>query len=86
MANQDIATELLQSGRSLWSSVECDVKRDCVVVYARLRADPPLGIEGALVESERLLKSVLESRVGDDDQWLAAVQWSERLCRTFTRR
>jgi hypothetical protein len=85
MANHDIATELLQSGHSLWSSVECDVKRDYLVVYARLRADPPLGIEGALVESERLLKSVLEPRVGDDP-WLAAVQWGERLCRTFTRR
>lgn len=79
METQNITAELLESGDSLWSSVECDMKRDRVIVYARLRADPPLGVAGALAESERVLSSVL-----DGHHWLAAVQWSERLCRTFT--
>jgi hypothetical protein len=78
-----IATELLQRGDSLWSSVECDVKRDCVVIYARLRAHPSLRVEKALAESERVFTSVLERRL-EGHQWLATVQWSERLCKTFT--
>ena len=78
-----IASELLRCGDSLWSWVECDVKRDCVVIYARLRANPSLGVEHALAESERVFKSVLEHRL-ERHNWLAAVQWSERLCRTFT--
>jgi hypothetical protein len=79
-----IASELLQCGDALWSSVECDVKRECVVIYARLRANPSLGVEHALAESERVFKSVLEHRL-EGHPWLAAVQWSERLCRTFTQ-
>jgi hypothetical protein len=75
----DIAADLLESGDSLWSSVECDVRNDRVIIYARLRLNPPLGVEGALAESERVFNSVLDGR-----HWLAAVQWSERLCRTFT--
>jgi len=78
MGRHDLATELLNSGDSLWSSVECDVKHDVVIVYARLRANSPLGVEGALAESERVFSSVL----GGQD-WLAAVHWSERVCRTF---
>jgi len=78
-----IASELLQRGDSLWSSVECDVKRDRVVIYARLRAHPSLGVEHALAESERVFKSVLERRL-EGHNWLATVQWSERLCKTFT--
>jgi len=83
LAEQLIASELLQRGDSLWSSVECDVKRDCVVIYARLHANPSLGVEHALWESERVFKSVLERRL-EGHNWLAAVQWSERLCKTFT--
>ena len=79
METHVIAAELLQGGDSLWSSVECDMKRDRVIVYARLRANPPLGVEDALAASERVLNSVLDGR-----DWLAAVHWSERLCRTFT--
>jgi hypothetical protein len=79
MERHSIAAQLLETGDSLWSSVECDVKRDRVIVYARLHANPPLGVEGALVASERVLASVLGGR-----DWLAAVQWSDRLCRTFT--
>jgi hypothetical protein len=78
MKTDSIAAKLLQSGDSLWSSVECDVKCDRVIVYARLRANPPLGVAGALAESERVFNLVL---AGD---WLATVQWSDRLCRTFT--
>jgi hypothetical protein len=78
MKTHSIAAQLLQSGDSLWSSVECDVKCDRVIVYARLRANPPQGVEGALSESERVFNSVL---AGD---WLATVHWSGRLCRTFT--
>jgi hypothetical protein len=79
MEMHGIAAELLATGESLWSSVECDMKRDRVIVYARLRANPPLGVAGALAESERVFNAVLDGR-----DWLAAVQWSERLCRTFT--
>ena len=78
METRNIAAELLESGCSLWSSVECDVKHDRVIVYARLRANPVLGVEGALAASERVLSSVLGGR-----EWLAAVQVSDRLCRTF---
>lgn len=78
-----IASELLQRGESLWSSVECDLKRDCVVIYARLHANPVCGVDRALAESERVFKSVLEQRLAGHS-WLAAVQWSERLCKTFT--
>src|SRR5262245_53913275 len=79
MESRSIAAQLLENGDSLWSSVECDVKQDRVIVYARLHTNSPLGVEGALVASERVLMSVL-----DGHDWLAAVQWSDRLCRTFT--
>ncbi|HET8697373.1 MAG TPA: hypothetical protein VFO94_07810 [Gammaproteobacteria bacterium] len=79
MDSHVIAAQLLENGDSLWSHVECDVKRDRVIVYARLHANSPLGVQGALVASERVLTSVLGER-----DWLAAVQWSDRLCRTFT--
>jgi hypothetical protein len=79
MESHLIAAQLLENGDALWSHVECDVKRDRVIVYARLHANSPLGVQGALVASERVLTSVLGGR-----DWLAAVQWSERLCRTFT--
>jgi hypothetical protein len=75
-----IAGELLQTGRELWSSVECDVKRDRLVIYARLCATPDL--QQALEESERVLAAVLERRFAGQN-WVAAVQWSERLCRTI---
>ncbi|HET7133868.1 MAG TPA: hypothetical protein VFJ95_16550 [Gammaproteobacteria bacterium] len=79
MDSHILAAQLLENGDSLWSHVECDVKRDRVIVYARLHANSPLGVQGALVASERVLTSVLGER-----DWLAAVQWSDRLCRTFT--
>ena len=78
MRTHKIAAELIRRGDSLWSSVECEVKRDRVIVYARLSAHHAHGVQGALVESERLFSSVL---AGCD--WLAAVRWSDRLCRTF---
>lgn len=80
---RDIAAELRGSGSGLWSSVECDVKRDRIVVYARLVPHRQADLERALAESERVLKSVLEQRAASASRWLAAVQWSERLCRTF---
>ena len=83
MNEYSIASELLRCGDELWSSVECDVKRNRVVVYARLRANPSLGVEHALAESERVFKSVLKHRL-EGHPWLASVQWSERLCKTFT--
>ena len=86
MANEhSLASELLATGGRLWSAVECDVKRDRVVVYARLCSHAPTDIQGALAESERVFKTVLGRRVGAGN-WLAAVQWSDRLCRTFTPR
>jgi hypothetical protein len=75
----DIELKLLTIGRDLFSDVECDVWRDRVVVYARLGATPNL--EHALRESERLLTSVLSSL--DAQDWIAAVHWSERMCRTI---
>lgn len=77
----DITADLLRSGGSLWSTVECDVRSDRVIVYARLRANHTHGVEGALVESERIFNSVLAGR-----EWLAAVHWTDRLCRTFKSR
>jgi hypothetical protein len=84
--NGGIVAELRDSGSRLWSSVECDVKQHCVVVYARLYTHPRLDLEGALAESERLLKDVLGRRLEGQKNWVAAVQWSERLCKTFTPR
>ena len=80
MAEPDhIADQILSVGRQLFSSIECDIWRDRVVVYARLSATPNL--ERALEESERLLTSVLERL--DTQDWIAAVHWSERMCRTI---
>jgi hypothetical protein len=81
--DRDIAAELRHSGGPLWSSVECDVKRDRVVIYARLCTHPQTDIQTALAESERVLKTVLERRMEGGGGWMAAVQWSERLCKTF---
>jgi hypothetical protein len=81
-----IAAELLDSGHRLWSSVECDVKQHCIVVYAQLFIHPRLDVNGALAESERLLKSVLERRLEGRKRWVAAVQWSSRLCKTIVPR
>jgi hypothetical protein len=53
------------------------------VVYARLCAHPRLDVDGALVESERLLKSVIERRLEGRKRWVAAVHWSHRLCKTI---
>jgi hypothetical protein len=74
-----IEAELRTIGRGLFLGVECDIWRDRVVVYARLGAAPNL--EHALKESERLLNSVL-GRL-DTQDWIAAVHWSERMCRTI---
>ena len=83
MAEPDnIADQILRIGSGLFSSIECDIWRDRVVVYARLSATPNL--ERALQESERLLTSVL-ARL-DTQDWIAAVHWSERMCRTIAAR
>jgi hypothetical protein len=76
---EHIADQILSIGHELFSSIECDIWRDRVVVYARLVATPNL--ERALAESERLLASVL-GRL-DTQNWIAAVHWSERMCRTI---
>ena len=80
MAEPDhIADQILSIGRELFSSIECDIWRDRVVVYARLSTTPNL--ERALKESEQLLARVLGSL--DTQNWIAAVHWSERMCRTI---
>ncbi len=81
---RDIVTELRNSGGRLWSSVECDVKASHIVVYARLSVHPQTDLQNALAESERVLNAVMERRSDGRRSWLAAVQWSERLCKTFT--
>ena len=78
MRTRKIAADLIRRGDSLWSSVQCEVRGDRVVVYARLSARRTHGVHGALVESESVFNSVL---AGCD--WVAAVHWSDRLCRTF---
>jgi hypothetical protein len=77
-----LARELLRCGESLWSTVECDVKRECVIVYARLTTPTGTSLENALAESERVLTKVLDRRL-EGHAWLAAVHWSGRLCRTI---
>jgi hypothetical protein len=81
MEVRNITAELIRSGESLWSQVECEIRRDCVIVYARLCANEGHGVEGALAESERVFNSVLAGR-----DWLAAVHWTDRMCRTFKSR
>ena len=81
---RDIAAELRSSGGPLWSSVECDVKRNHIVVYARLSVHPQTDLQNALAESERVLNAVMERRLDGTRSWLAAVQWSERSCKTFS--
>jgi hypothetical protein len=81
MEVRNIAAELIRSGDSLWSQVECEIRHDCVIVYARLSANQGHGVEGALAESERVFHSVLAGR-----EWLAAVHWTDRVCRTFKSR
>ena len=85
-ANDDygIVAELLVSGSRLWSCVRCDVKQHCIVVHARLCGDALHDVDDALAESERLLTSVIERRLDGRKSWLAAVQWNDRLCKTFT--
>lgn len=80
---RDIVAELRSSGGFLWSSVECDVKRNHIVVYARLAVHPQTDLQNALAESERVLNAVMERRLDGTRNWLAAVQWSERVCKTF---
>jgi hypothetical protein len=82
----DLEAELRSSGGFLWSSVECDVRPRGVVVYARLCTHETFDIEGALVRSERLITSVLARHLAPNRTWVAAVQWHDRLCRTFTAR
>jgi hypothetical protein len=80
-----LAADLLGTKDRLWSSVECAVKPDCVVIYARLYAHSQMDLQRALTESERVLNNVLGGRL-EGRTWVAAVQWSYRLCRTFTPR
>jgi hypothetical protein len=80
----DLVAELRDSGVGLWSSVECDVRPHGFVVYARLDTHPHVDVARALTESERLIKSVLTRRLERSEAWVVAVQWSERLCKTFT--
>jgi hypothetical protein len=79
----ELVTALRDGSSGLWSSVECEVRRDCVVVYARLVAHPRVDVAHALAESEQVLKSVMARRLEVGRSWLAAVQWSERLCKTI---
>ena len=78
MEVRNIAAELSRSGDALWSSLECEIRRDRVIVYARLSPHQAHDVRDALVESERVFNSVLAGR-----DWLAAVHWSDRVCRTF---
>jgi len=77
-----IASELLKSGTELWSAVECDVRGECLVIYAQLTTDPqPKGYD-LLAESKRVIGDVLQRRLGCG-QWLATVHWNGRVSYTF---
>jgi hypothetical protein len=80
-----LAADLLDTPERVWSSVECAVKPHCVVIYARLHAHSQLDLERALATSQRVLNTVLGERL-QGRTWVAAVQWSYRVCRTFTPR
>ena len=77
---QLIGFELLSAGGSLWSSVEFDRKHDRWIVYASLRTEEGR-TEHALVESERLLRDVLDRRLCARD-WLAVVLCGGRVTHT----
>ena len=78
----NIASELLQSGAELWSAVQCDVKGDCLVIYAELTTDPKPEVSDVLMESKRLVREVLQRRLGGRE-WLATVHWNGRISYTF---
>jgi len=77
-----IASELLRSGADLWSAVQCDVRGDCVLIYAELTTDPKPAVCDVLLESKRLVREVLQRRLGRGDR-LARVHWNGRISYTF---
>ncbi len=71
--------ELLSLGGALWSSVKCVHQRSRLVVYATLRDKP--NSADAFRDSERVLRSVLHSRVIARD-WVAVVLCGDRVSYT----
>ena len=78
-----VTFELLSLGSSLWSSVRCVHRHNRLVVYATLRQEP--GSPDAFRDSERLLRSVLHSRVIARD-WVAVVLCGDRVSYTVRPR
>jgi hypothetical protein len=75
--------ELLSLGSRLWSSVKCVHRHNRLVVYATLRNEPHSA--DAFRDSERVLRSVLHSRVIARD-WVAVVLCGDRVSYTVRPR
>jgi hypothetical protein len=75
--------ELLSLGSSLWSSVKCVHRQNRLIVYATLRNEPHSS--NAFRDSERVLRSVLHSRVTARD-WVAVVLCGDRISYTVRPR
>ena len=75
--------ELLSLGTSLWSSVKCVHRHNRLIVYATLRDEPHSA--DAFRDSERVLRSVLRSRVSARD-WVAVVLCGDRVSYTVRPR
>ncbi len=78
---QLIVFELQSAGGSLWQSVACDRGQDRWIVYANLR--PHTATEPELIESARILETVLDNRLSAKD-WIAAVLCGDRVSYTIT--
>ncbi len=75
--------ELLSLGSALWSSVKCVHRQKRLIVYATLRDEPHS--PDAFRDSERVLRSVLHSRVTARD-WVAVVLCGDRISYTVRPR
>jgi hypothetical protein len=75
--------ELLSLGSALWSSVKCVHRHNRLIVYATLRDEPRSA--DAFRDSERVLRSVLHSRVIARD-WVAVVLCGDRVSYTVRPR
>ena len=75
--------ELLSLGSGLWSSVKCVRRQNRLIVYATLRDEPHS--TDAFRDSERVLRSVLHSRVIARD-WVAVVLCGDRVSYTLRPR
>jgi hypothetical protein len=72
-----VVFELSSAGGRLWSSVRCDRRAGRWVIYTHLRSERDTA-GPAFAESARIIKSVLNNRLGARD-WIAAVLCAGRV-------